>query len=344
MSDQVGTQEGTQPVEQEGVQESSLNAVEGFDFDRPPESMWRDAWRRLIRNKLALIGGIFIIIVFVMAIFADDGFIAWALGREPRQLLAPYHFEEPDFENTRAKPSLQRTEDGGFPHIFGTDKFGRDVFSRVIYGGRISLAVGVLCALVIMIFGLAYGSISGYAGGRADTLMMRTVDIMYAFPTLLFIILLMVILGSTAGYAGVRNLVLAIGLVSWMGTARLVRGQFLSIKEREFVVAARMVGARDLDIIFRHLLPNSLGPIIVSVTLSIPALIMFEATLSFIGLGVPPPYPSWGQMLNEGWTAMRANPHLIIFPAIMLSLIMLTFNFLGDGLRDALDPQMRGTT
>ena len=318
-------------------------AVE-FDLTRPPESLWRDAWRRLLRNRVAVAGGIFIIIVVVAAIFADDGIIAWALGREPQQLLAPYDYEEPDFENTRARPSLQRTAEGRFPHILGTDKYGRDVFSRIIYGGRISIAVGVICALVIMIFGLAYGSVSGYLGGRVDTLMMRFVDIMYAFPTLLFIILIMVILGSTAGFAAVRNLVLAIGLVSWMGTARLVRGQFLSIKEQEYVLAARMVGARNLAIIVRHLLPNSLGPIIVSITLSIPGLIMFEATLSFIGLGVPPPVPSWGQMLNEGWKAMRANPHLIAFPALMLSLVMLTFNFLGDGLRDALDPQMRGTT
>ena len=318
-------------------------AVE-FDLTRPPESLWRDAWRRLLRNRVAVAGGIFIIIVVVAAIFADDGIIAWAFQREPQQLLAPYNYEKPDFENTRVGPSLQRTAEGGFPHILGTDKYGRDVFSRIIYGGRISIAVGVICALVIMIFGLAYGSVSGYLGGRVDTLMMRFVDIMYAFPTLLFIILIMVILGSTAGFAAVRNLVLAIGLVSWMGTARLVRGQFLSIKEQEYVLAARMVGARDLAIIVRHLLPNSLGPIIVSVTLSIPGLIMFEATLSFIGLGVPPPVPSWGQMLNEGWKAMRANPHLIVFPALMLSLIMLTFNFLGDGLRDALDPQMRGTT
>jgi oligopeptide transport system permease protein len=315
-----------------------------IDLSKPPESLWRDAWRRLLRNRLAVIGGIFIILVVVTAVFADDGIIAWAFDREPQQLLAPYNYQKPDFNDTRAGPSLQRTADGGFPHLFGTDKYGRDVFSRIIYGGRISIAVGVICALVIMLFGLAYGSVSGYLGGRTDTLMMRFVDIMYAFPTLLFIILIMVILGSTAGGAAVRNLVLAIGLVSWMGTARLVRGQFLSIKEREYVTAARMVGARDLEIIMRHLLPNSLGPIIVSITLNIPGLIMFEATLSFIGLGVPPPYPSWGQMLNEGWRAMRSNPHLIVFPAIMLALIMLTFNFLGDGLRDALDPQMRGTT
>jgi len=314
-----------------------------WEFTRPPESLWRDAWRRLLRNRASVVSGIFIIIIVVAAIFADDGLISWALNRETRPLLAPYGYKEVDFENTRASPSLQRTAEGRFPHIMGTDKYGRDVFSRIIYGGRVSIAVGVFGSLVIMVFGLAYGMVSGYLGGRVDTLMMRFVDIMYGFPTLLFIILLMFILGSTAGFAAIRNLVLGIGLVSWMGMSRLVRGQFLSLREKEFVEAARMIGARDVSIITRHLLPNSLGPIIVAVTLGIPGLIMTEATLSFIGLGVPPPFPSWGQMLNEGWRAIRADPHLIFFPALQLSLTMLAFNFLGDGLRDALDPQMRGT-
>jgi oligopeptide transport system permease protein len=315
-----------------------------FELARPAESLWKDAWRRLLRNRMAMLGGILIAIVLIAAILADDAMIAWALGREARPLLAPYGYEEADFTNARAAPSLKSPGEGEFPHILGTDKFGRDVFSRIIYGGRVSLAVGLFGSLVILTFGLFYGSVSGFLGGMADTLMMRFVDLMYAFPSLLFIILLMFILGSTAGFAGVRNLVLGIGILSWMGMARLVRGQFLSLKEKEFVEAARMVGARDATIITRHLLPNSLGPIIVAVTLGIPNLIMFEATLSFIGLGVPPPFPSWGQMLNEGWRAMRSDPHLVFYPALMLSLVMLAFNFLGDGLRDALDPQMRGTT
>jgi oligopeptide transport system permease protein len=310
---------------------------------RPPESLWRDAWRRLLRNKAAVAGGIFVIVLFIAAIFADDAFIAWALGRDPEPLLAPYGWKDVDFENTRSSPSFQRTAEGGFPHLMGTDKYGRDVFSRIIFGARVSLAVGIFGSLVIMIFGLAYGAISGYLGGIPDTLMMRFVDIMYAFPTLLFIILLMVILGSTSGFPAIRNMVLGIGLVSWMGMARLVRGQFLSLREKEFIEAAHMIGARDATIITRHLLPNSLGPIIVSVTLGIPGLIMTESTLSFIGLGVPPPFPSWGQMLNEGWRAIRSDPHLIFFPALMLSLTMLAFNFLGDGLRDALDPKMKGS-
>lgn len=327
-----------------GQQEEAVKARSAAaELARAPESLWRDAWRRLLRNRAAVVSGVFVLVLIFVAIFADDALYAWILGREPEPLLAPYGYKEPDFENTRAAPSLQRPESGGFPHILGTDKYGRDVFSRLIYGTRVSLAVGIFGSLVIMTFGLVYGSISGFLGGTADTLMMRFVDIMYAFPTLLFIILLMVILGSTAGFSGVRNMVLGIGLVSWMGMARLVRGQFLSLKEKEFVEAARMIGARDISLITRHLLPNSLGPIVVAVTLGIPGLIMTEATLSFIGLGVPPPFPSWGQMLNDGWKAMRASPHLIIFPALILSVTMLAFNFLGDGLRDALDPKMKGT-
>jgi oligopeptide transport system permease protein len=291
-----------------------------------------------------VVGIVFICLITVAAVFADDGIFAWVLGREARPLLAPYGFKDVDFQNTRASPSFQRTESGGFPHVMGTDKYGRDVFSRIIYGGRVSIAVGIMGSLTILVIGLMYGAVSGFAGGRVDTLLMRLVDLLYAFPTLLFIILLMVILGSTTGLPAVRNIVLGISLVSWMGMSRLVRAQFLSLKEKEFIEAARMIGARDMAIIARHLLPNSLGPIIVSVTLGIPGLIMTEATLSFIGLGVPPPFPSWGQMLNEGWRAIRADPHLIFFPALTLSLTMLAFNFLGDGLRDALDPQMRGTS
>jgi oligopeptide transport system permease protein len=321
------------------VKERAVAAV----LARPPESLWRDAWRRLLRNRAAVAGFLFVIVLFVFAVFADDAIIAWALGREAEPLLAPYGWKDVDFENTRVGPSLQRTASGGFPHIMGTDKYGRDVFSRIIFGSRVSLAVGIVGSLVIMGFGLVYGAISGFLGGSADTLMMRFVDIMYAFPTLLFIILLMVILGSTSGFPAIRNMVLGIGLVSWMGMARLVRGQFLSLREKEFVEAARMIGTRDVNIIARHLLPNSLGPIVVAVTLGIPTLILFESTLSFIGLGVPPPFPSWGQMLNEGWRAVRSDPHLIIFPAVMLVLTMLAFNFLGDGLRDALDPKMKGT-
>ena len=308
-------------------------------LSRPPESLWRDAWRRLLRNRLAVVGAIFIIIVALAALFADDWFIRalpWVERTQPNQIVAPYHYKEiPDRTRTREAPSSD--------HWFGTDKQGRDVYSRVIYGGQVSLAIGLIGSLVIMTFGLAYGSISGYFGGRVDNVLMRIVDVLYAFPTLLFVILMQVLLIDGFNWPPFLAMIVGISGVSWMGTARLVRGQFLSIREKEYVEAARMIGAKPLGMITRHMLPNSLGPIIVSLTLGIPSLIMFEATLSFIGLGLPPPRPSWGQMLNEGWKAMRTSPHLVIFPAVALSLTMLAFNFLGDGLRDALDPRMKGT-
>jgi oligopeptide transport system permease protein len=190
---------------------------------------------------------------------------------------------------------------------------------------------------------MTYGAIAGFLGGHVDNLMMRFVDVMYGFPTLLFVILIMVVLPSESAVQGMINIFIAIGVVGWMGMARLIRGQFLSLREKEYVLAAQMVGAGPARIISRHLLPNSLGPAIVSLTLGIPNLILTEAVLSFIGLGVPPPLPSWGQMVNEGWQGLRASPHMTIFPGLAITLTMLAFNFLGDGLRDALDPTMRGT-
>lgn len=284
-------------------------------------SLWQDAWRRLLRNRMALAGLIFVgLLIF-----------AFATG----DFLPPYSYRQADYENTRIGP---RWPD----HIFGTDKLGRDVFSRIWWGVRVSLTVAVVGSLTGLIIGITYGSISGYLGGRMDNLMMRFVDVMYGFPTLLFIILIMVVLPAETAIQGMINIFIAIGVVGWMGMARLIRGQFLSLREKEFVVAARMVGAGPARIISRHLLPNSLGPAIVSLTLGIPTLILVEAVLSFIGLGVPPPYPSWGQMVSEGWRGLRAVPHLTIFPGLAITLTMLAFNFLGDGLRDALDPTMRG--
>jgi oligopeptide transport system permease protein len=323
---------GTQPLTRDQIVELNILA-------RPPESLWRDAWRRLVRNRLAVAGGIFVIIIALGAIFTDDWFIRmlpWVSREQPYQILAPYYYKEvPDRTRTMEAPSSE--------FWFGTDKQGRDMFSRILYGGQISLSIGVIGSLVILTFGLAYGSISGYFGGKVDNLMMRVVDVLYAFPTLLFVILMQVLLVDGFKWPPFLAMIVGISGVSWMGTARLVRGQFLSLREKEFIEASRMIGVQPLGIISRHLLPNSLGPIIVSLTLGIPNLILFEATLSFIGLGLPPPRPTWGQMLNDGWKAMRSAPHLVIFPALILSLTMLAFNFLGDGLRDALDPRMKGT-
>jgi oligopeptide transport system permease protein len=285
-------------------------------------SLWRDAWRRWLRNRAALAGLIFAGLLVFCFITAD--------------FLPPYSYREADYDNTRIG---SRWPD----HIFGTDKLGRDVFSRVWWGTRVSLTVAIVGSLTSLVIGITYGSLSGYLGGRLDNLMMRLVDVMYGFPTLLFIILVMVVLPSETAIQGMINIFIAIGVVGWMGMARLIRGQFLSLREKEFVLAARMVGAGPARIISRHLLPNSLGPAIVSLTLGIPGLILTEAVLSFIGLGVPPPYPSWGQMINEGWRGLRATPHLTIFPGLAITLTMLAFNFMGDGLRDALDPTMRGT-
>jgi len=290
-------------------------------LERPQYSTWRDMFQRLKCNRMAFASMIIIIALFLSAIFAS--------------LIMPYGRDDPDFEHTREGPIAS--------HWFGTDKLGRDVFTRIIYGGQVSLGVAFIGSVTALVIGVFYGSLSGYAGGRVDDLMMRFVDLMYGFPTLLFIILLMLIIPPNASNAlALTGLFIGLGVVSWLGVARLVRGQFLSLREKEFVEAAVALGASPMRIIFRHILPSSMGPIIVWLMLTIPGLIMVESTLSFIGLGVKPPTPSWGSMLAEGWRAMRTSPWLAIAPGGAIALTMLVFNFFGDGLRDALDPTMRG--
>ena len=290
-------------------------------LERPQYSAWRDMFQRLQRNRMALVSMVIISALFLSAILAP--------------LIMPYGRDEPDFAHTREGPNAS--------HWFGTDKLGRDVFTRIIYGGQVSLGVAFIGSVTALAIGVFYGSLSGYSGGRIDDLMMRFVDLMYGFPTLLFIILLMLIIPPNASNVlALTGLFIGLGIVSWLGVARLVRGQFLSLREKEFVEAAVALGASPMRIIFRHILPSSMGPIIVWLMLAIPGLIMVEATLSFIGLGVKPPTPSWGSMLAEGWRAMRTSPWLAIAPAGAIALTMLVFNFFGDGLRDALDPTMRG--
>ncbi|MFV9675215.1 MAG: ABC transporter permease [Anaerolineales bacterium] len=297
------------------------NLVDSDILERPQYSAWRDMLKRLVRNRMALVSMIIIAALGLSAILAP-----WIM---------PYGRDEPDFAHTREGPSAS--------HWFGTDKLGRDVFTRIIYGGQVSLGVAFIGSVTALVIGVFYGSLSGYGGGRIDDLMMRFVDIMYGFPTLLFIILLMLIIPPNSSNAlALTGLFIGLGIVSWLGIARLVRGQFLSLREKEFVEAAVALGTSPMRIIFRHILPSSLGPIVVWLMLAIPGLIMVEATLSFIGLGVKPPTPSWGSMLAEGWRAMRTSPWLAIAPAAAISLTMLVFNFFGDGLRDALDPTMRG--
>ncbi len=301
-------------------------------------SLWLDAFRRLRRNRLAVVGGIAILLFVVAAAFAPK--------------VAPHSYAESDFDAALATPGPK------FP--MGADFMGRDLLSRLIYGARISLTVAALGAFFAFTIGLLYGTISGYSGGRVDNVMMRIVDVLYSFPDLLFIILLMVtfksgVAGQVAGNSpfiravtaidkqlgGMLFIVVGISLTSWIGMSRLARGMALSLRETEFIQAARAQGAGNLRIIVRHLVPNLIGPLLVSVTLAIPGYIGTEAFLSFIGLGVDPPMPSWGAMIADGFQNMRSHPHLALFPGIALAVLMLSFNFLGDGLRDALDPRMK---
>lgn len=301
------------------------------------DSLWKDALRRLLKNKIAVAGGVVIILLAFIALFAP--------------VLAPYHFADGDFEKTYEPPSRENP--------LGADFLGRDMLSRLIYGTRISLLVGTLGALFAFTIGTLYGTISGYAGGRVDNVMMRIVDILYAFPGLLFIILLMVTFKSgftgesmdnvfvraiaaiDKQLGGMLFIMIGISATSWVGMARLSRGMALSLRETEFIQAAQALGAGSFRIVVRHLAPNLIGPMLVRVTLAIPGYIGTEAFLSFIGLGVDPPTPSWGMMIQEGFKAMRSHPHLALFPGIALAVVMLSFNFLGDGLRDALDPRMK---
>jgi oligopeptide transport system permease protein len=225
---------------------------------------------------------------------------------------------------------------GAVHHILGTDDLGRDVLSKVIFGSQVSLSIGILVQAIVLVIGGSIGLAAGYFGGWVDNLLMRFTDIMYAFPDLLFVLIIVAALGPT-----LLNIFVAIGLVSWVGLARLVRGQVLSIKEKEFVEAARAAGSSPIKIILKHLLPNSLGPVIVSLTFGIPAAIFTEAILDFLGVGLRPPQPTWGVMVFEGYAAVDAYPYLVIIPCVALSMTMLAFNFIGDGLRDALDPRMR---
>ncbi len=275
-------------------------------------SLWKDAYDRLRNNKLAQFGLIVFILMTVLSVCGP--------------LLSPYTYEEQDLLYGAQVPSLK--------HWMGTDVLGRDLITRLLYGGRISLGVGFMATLVSIVIGVIYGAVAGYIGGKTDSLMMRFVDILYALPFTIFVILLMVVFG--------RNIVLlfiAIGAVEWLTMARIVRGQVQSLKKLEFVDAAISLGSSQSRIILRHLIPNSLGPIIVYATLTIPAVMLLEAVLSFLGLGVQPPMSSWGLLIKEGAEKMEVYPWLLMFPVLFFSLTLFSLNFLGDGLRDALDPK-----
>jgi len=281
--------------------------------DAPPplRGYWTRSWTRLLQNRLAVMGLVIVAILVVMAVFAP--------------LVAPHDPAQQDLYNTFAGPS--------FEHPAGTDNLGRDWFSRIVYGARVSLIVGLAAQVLVLTVGLPVGLVAGLKGRFVDSALMRFTDLAYAFPDLLLIILLRSALGG-----GLLQLVLIIGFVSWMDTARLVRGQVLTLREREFVTAARSLGATDAQIMFRHLLPNLTGPVIVMLALGVPRAVFIEAALSFIGLGVSIGTPSWGAMVQEGYGAILAFPHLVLAPSIAIALLLLAFTFIGDGLRDALDP------
>jgi oligopeptide transport system permease protein len=329
--------------------------VEALDapLSHKSESLWMDAFRRILRNRAAMVGGAIIIFLILMAVFAPwiapkayDMQILNSQNNVPAWLLNLF-------------PSMKGYAKISGDYPLGADYVGRDLFSRIVYGARVSLTVAFVGPIISLIIGVIYGSISGYFGGRVDGVMMRIVDILYAFPTLLFIILLMAFFRSTLTtlkpgtmmYAisqldvrmgGLLFIFIGIGLTAWQTMARLTRGQVLSMREKEFVTAARAVGATNVRIMARHILPNIIGPLIVAETLAIPVYIATEAFLSFIGIGVTPPTPSWGSMISDGGTVIRTYPNQAIFPALALAITMFAFNFLGDGLRDALDPRQRG--
>ena len=304
---------------------------------RPQDTPTRRAVRRLLRHRAAVAGGVVLILLVVVAIFAP-----W---------IAPHGYADGDLFANYATPGNR------FP--LGADFLGRDLLSRLIYGTRVSLAVAFAGAFVAFVVGLAYGVISGYYGGRLDSILMRIVDVLYAFPSLLFIILLMVTFKTGFGGAsldgglfqavarldaqlgGVFLIVVGISLTSWVAMARLTRGMALALRTSDYIQAAIALGATDRRVIFRHMVPALIGPLLVRVTLAIPAFIATEAFLSFIGIGATPPTPSWGIMIAEGFEAMRSHPHLALYPGIALAIVMLAFNFLGDGLRDAIDPHSR---
>ena len=273
-------------------------------------SLWRDAWHRLSKNKIAVFGGTVLIVLAIACIVGP-----W---------LSPYGYEDNNLDNTFSPPTMA--------HWLGTDQLGRDLLVRLLVGGRISIGVGLCATAVALTIGVVYGAVAGFFGGKIDSLMMRIVDIMYALPFTIFVILLMVFFGRE-----IWLLFLAIGAVEWLTMARIVRGQIMTLKKMEFIEAARSLGLGKRRIIFRHMIPNVLGPIIVYTTLTIPAVMLLEAFLSFLGLGVQPPLSSWGVLIKDGAEKMEEYPWLLIFPGTVFSLTLFSLNFLGDGLRDALD-------
>ena len=292
----------------------TLDEKIGDEITRPPISYWEDVWIRFRKNKLATIGLVVLSILITMAIIGP--------------IISPWDYRTCDYGHVNEFVSKR--------HWFGTDYLGRDMFTRLWQGTRISVFIGITAAFLDLLIGVAWGGIAGYFGGIVDDIMMRIVDVLYGIPYLLVVILLLVVMEP-----GLTSIILAMSLTGWVGMARLVRGQILQLKEMEYVLAAKSVRASPRRIIARHLIPNTMGVVLVSLTSSIPGAIFGEAFLSFIGLGVPMPQASLGTLANEGYQVLRIYPQNMIIPATVMSLLILSFNFVGDGLRDALDPRLR---
>jgi oligopeptide transport system permease protein len=295
-----------------------------IELDKPPVSLWSDAVKRLKKNKAAVISAYYILFVCIVAIFAKS--------------IAPFSYETQNIDRMFESPNML--------HLLGTDSLGRDMLSRIIYGARVSMAVGIFTAVISLCVGTLYGAIAGWFGGRVDSTMMRVIDILYTIPELVLLILVSVIfqqmnLFEDPELKALAGIFLALSLVSWAGVARLVRGQILQVREMLFIEAARAMGASGRQIIWRHIIPNIMGPVIVTLTFQIPANVLFESFLSFIGLGLQPPFSSWGVLANDGWRSLSSYPHVILFPGLVIFITMLAFNLFGDGLRDAFDPKMK---
>jgi oligopeptide transport system permease protein len=281
---------------------------------RPSKSYWQDAWSRFRKDPLAITGLFVVLVIAVAAIFGP--------------MLSAYTYDGQDIANQNQPPSSE--------HWFGTDKFGRDIFVRTLYGARISLMIGVVAAAINLVIGVIYGGISGYLGGKVDMVMMRIIDILIGVPDLLYIILLMMFLGNT-----IESILIAMSLTYWIGTARMVRSQVITLKHQEYVLEAKATGSSNGRILFKHLIPNSMGPIIVTVTFLVPSAIFTEAFLSFLGIGIQVPMASWGTLVNDAIPTLFTHPYQMLFPAIAISITMFALNFIGDGLRDALDPRLK---
>jgi oligopeptide transport system permease protein len=289
-----------------------VNVPSGADLSEAEDgsSLWQDAWLRLKKNRAAVAGGVVLITMVVLALLTP--------------LIAPYSYEAQNLDLGASPPSAA--------HWLGTDIFGRDLLTQILYGGRISLAVGFIATAVALVIGVTWGAVAGYVGGRVDAAMMRFVDILYALPFMIFIILLMVVFGRN-----ILLLFLAIGAVEWLTMARIMRTQVQALRQQEFVEAAISLGLSPSAIVFKHIVPNAIGPIIVYTTLTIPSVMLLEAFLSFLGLGIQPPQTSWGLLISYGAETMEEYPWLLIFPGLALTITLFSLNFLGDGLRDALD-------